>query len=161
MKKLVAIVLALVMMLALYVPTFAAGGSTPSASSGNSTVDVDGEFVPASAPDTVISVDIEWDPLVFTYTAASAGVWNATTHTYDGAHPASWSDNKAGIKVTNHSNSWVEAKFAFTAGKEGLKGVFYKQNADNSFTVLTKDYLVELTTVRILQAGLTTRRASR
>ncbi len=27
-----------------------------------------------------------------------------------------------------------------------MKGVFYKQNADNSFTVLTKDYLVELTT---------------
>lgn len=141
MKKLVAIILALVMALALYVPTFAAGGSTTSASSGNSTVDVDGEFVPATDPGTVISVDIEWDALVFTYSAASAGVWNSTTHTYDDAHPAFWSDNKVGITVTNHSNAYVDADFTFTASKTGLKGVFYMQNADNSFTALTESYL--------------------
>lgn len=142
MKKLVAIILALVMALALYVPTFAAGGSTTSASSGNSTVDVDGEFVPAIDPGTVISVDIEWDALVFTYSAASAGVWNSITHTYDDAHAAFWSDNKVGITVTNHSNAYVDADFTFTASKTGLKGVFYRQNADNSFTALTEGYLV-------------------
>ena len=75
----------------------------------------------------VISVDISWDSVEFTYTAPSKGTWNPETHEYKNAAEGGWTatggtDPK--ITVTNHSDTAVKVSFAFTTVVEGLNGIF-------------------------------------
>lgn len=132
MKRMITIFLVLVMTAALAVPVHATGGSavgTTSTGEGGTPV------VAASAP--VVSVDIAWTEMQFTYQAASKGEWNPNSHTYENPISAGWNaDEKAAITVTNHSDSAVEVDFTFDAALIGVKGVFYRQNADNTYTAL-------------------------
>ena len=79
----------------------------------------------------VISVDIVWDDMNFTYTGASKGEWNASTHQYDNPTEGGWvavSGTNPKITVTNHSNIPVKAGFAFAADIENLTGSFAKNS---------------------------------
>ena len=67
----------------------------------------------ASSP-TIYSVDIVWQSMEFTYTAASEGTWDPETHAYTNKQNASWSFANNKITVTNHSNTEVKATFSYT-----------------------------------------------
>lgn len=66
----------------------------------------------ASSP-TIYSVDIVWESMEFTYTAASEGTWDPETHDYTNKQDASWSFANNKITVTNHSNTAINATFSY------------------------------------------------
>ena len=85
---------------------------------------VTGVYQSGTAADEKISVDIVWEAMNFTYTAASQGTWNPVTHIYDGATAGGWSDNNPAITVKNHSNTDIYATLDFTADVDGVIGTF-------------------------------------
>ena len=99
---------------------------SPSAGNGKGkyNIEIVGTYTPGTAGSSVISVDIAWDAMDFTYTAPSQGTWNPVTHTYEGATKGGWSNNTPAITVTNHSNVAVNATLGFTADVDGVIGTF-------------------------------------
>lgn len=76
---------------------------------------------PNGNPAQVISVDITWGELSFTY---SDGTWNPDTHTYDGA---GWNVDEEGgnsIKVENTGNTDVNVTYEYKAEETGITGSF-------------------------------------
>ncbi len=97
--------------------------------SGSTDITITGTYQEGTPAADVISVDIVWDNMDFTYTAPSKGTWNASTHEYENATEGGWAatggtDPK--ITVTNHSNVPVNANFAFATAVDGLNGSFTK-----------------------------------
>lgn len=92
-------------------------------------ISVQGEYTAKPVKD-VVSLNITWDPMDFTYNAGGSA-WNPTTHNYD-EKTTGWTwDNAATagksapeITLTNHSNTNVVADFAFTANAAGVTGTF-------------------------------------
>ena len=121
MKKTLSIILALVLALSLSVTAFAAETNN---GTQDTKITVNGTYTPGTAADEIISVDIAWDAMDFTYTAPSQGTWNTVTHAYDGATAGGWSDNTPSITVKNHSNVAVNATLGFTADVAGVIGTF-------------------------------------
>lgn len=135
MKKILSIILTLTMLLVISAASVSAataidGGESTSSTGrgdGDYTLGVGAEYTPGiETAATVISVDVAWQSMEFTYTAGSVGVWDATNHKYTGGTDGGWSDRKSTITVTNHSNTTIKADFSFTAGTgiTGLEGVF-------------------------------------
>ena len=129
--------------LAAAAPSLAAAtalGSSPATGKGEGdyTIGVGGVFVPGTPSGDVISADIAWEAMNFTYTEGSVGTWNPDTHTYTGGTEGSWSTNKPAITVTNHSNTALEATFAFAAA-DGVTttGSFYTKDPSNVYTAIT------------------------
>ncbi len=76
---------------------------------------------PNGKPAQIISVDITWGDLSFTY---SDGTWNPDTHTYDGA---GWNVDEEGgnsIKVENTGNTGVNVSYAYQIAETGITGSF-------------------------------------
>jgi len=75
---------------------------------------------------TIYSVDIVWESMEFTYTAASEGTWNPSTHTFIDVEGASWSFENNKITVTNHSNTAINATFSYApaANFDTVSGAF-------------------------------------
>ena len=97
--------------------------------SGSTDITITGTYQEGTPAADVISVDIVWDNMDFTYTAPSKGSWNASTHEYENATDGCWAatggtDPK--ITATNHSNVTVNASFAFATAVDGLNGSFTK-----------------------------------
>lgn len=136
MKKIIAMLLAVVMAAAMVVPVFAEDPTSTTVNSAKDhSIDVQGKFSGASASGDVISVGIAWDAMTFTYSEASAGTWNPANHAYTGNSTAGWSDNKSGITVTNHSNVPVDAEFSFAAATGvTTTGTFYHKLENNAFS---------------------------
>ena len=114
MKKLLAIALTLALALCLAVPVFAAEPDIGT-DNGTASVKVNGTYAAGSSAAEVISVDVSWGSMSFTYHGTVEGTWNDGTHNFDGAKAAYWTcetdANK--ITVTNHSNTDVEAQLTF------------------------------------------------
>lgn len=111
---------------------------------GDYTIGINGTYVPANVAD-VISVDISWGAMNFTYTAPSLGTWNPDSHTYTGGTEGGWSTDKPSITVTNHSNAAVEASFRFAAA-DGVTttGTFYTKGEGDTYTAITSTAAQEL-----------------
>ena len=76
---------------------------------------------PDGEPGQIISVDIIWGDLSFTY---SDGTWNPDTHEYDGE---GWTVDKEDgntVKVENNGNTAVSVSFAYNATVDGITGSF-------------------------------------
>ena len=76
---------------------------------------------PNGNPAQVISVDITWGELRFTY---SDGTWNPDTHEYDGE---GWNVDEEGgnsIKVENTGNTDVNVTYDYKAVENGITGSF-------------------------------------
>ena len=80
MKKLFATILAVAMLASVSVTAFAATND----GTQDTKITVNGSYVSGAAGSSVISVDIEWEAMNFTYSATSEGTWNPATHAYDG-----------------------------------------------------------------------------
>ena len=89
--------------------------------SGERQATVKGIYVAGSTAAEVISVDVSWGSMIFTYDDAAEGTWNDKTHEYDNVAEAQWSCEADANKITviNHSNTAVEAQLTFAA-EQGL-----------------------------------------
>ena len=131
MKKFLASAFAFALAISTSVTAFAANTDTNDGTKGTD-IAVNGTYQAAEAPADVISVDIVWDAMDFTYTAPSKGTWNASTHEYENATEGGWaatSGTDPKITATNHSNVPVIANFAFATAVDGLNGSFTKDGA--------------------------------
>ena len=132
MKKTLSIILALVLALSLSVTAFAATND----GTQDTEITVNGTYTPGTTADEIISADIAWDAMDFTYTAPSQGTWNPANHTYEGATAGGWSDNTPAITVTNHSNAAINATLGFTADVTGVVGTFTEASGTANDNVL-------------------------
>lgn len=112
MKKMISLLAAAALVCTMSTTAFAADQT--GVNTGEYSNNVKGTYQAGGASATVYSVNIIWDSLEFTYTAAGEGTWNPATHEYDGGSEASWSGSK-NITVTNHSNAAVKATASFQA----------------------------------------------
>lgn len=117
------------------IPTLTENPSTGNGK-GKYNIEISGTYTPGAAADEIISVDIAWDAMDFTYTGASQGTWNPVTHTYEGATEGGWSNNTPAITVTNHSNVAVNATLGFTANVTGVVGTFTEDSGTANDSVL-------------------------
>ena len=63
----------------------------------------------------MISVNVEWGAMTFTYTVSGTHNWNASMHEYTTDAEGAWSANGNTVTVTIHSNIAVKTKLAFAA----------------------------------------------
>ena len=122
----------------LYLSLIPSLTESPSAGNGKGkyNIEISGTYTPGAAADEIISVDVAWDAMDFTYTGASQGTWNPATHAYEGATEGSWSDNTPAITVTNHSNVAVNATLGFTANVTGVVGTFTEASGTENDNIL-------------------------
>lgn len=130
-KKLFAAVLAAALMAVTAVPAFADNNSaTLTGDTKSTSFNVTGKYQAGGVSTTVYSVDITWGSMEFTYTAASQGTWDPTTHSYqNGTEGGTWSCKDSGgdtITVANHSNAGVKVTLAYTpeSSYDGISGSF-------------------------------------
>lgn len=134
MKKLISLILALVMVMGLATTAFAEEAGSKTLNKDNSythDIQVNGEYIQQLKSDEIISVDVEWGAMNFTYAATQQGTWQPDSHTYSNAtEKAAWvGDTTSDIKVTNHSNVDVTANFSFKADISTVTGSFAEATA--------------------------------
>ena len=113
MKKIISLILALALVMSLSVTAFAAETSANVTESGKSaTINVKGTYSDGTAAAEVVSVDVAWGAMEFTYTAAGE-YWDAASHTTKTNNDATWTASGNTITVTNHSNVGITAGFSF------------------------------------------------
>ena len=117
------------------IPTLTENPSTGNGK-GKYNIEISGTYTPGAAADEIISVDVAWEAMDFTYTGASQGTWNPANHTYEGATAGGWSDNTPAITVTNHSNAAINATLGFTADVTGVVGTFTEASGTANDNVL-------------------------
>lgn len=124
MKKLFALLLAVLMTATLSVPALAT-----TVTGGSESIDVKAEYKDNSTTPDTISVDITWGAMEFTYTVSGQKNWDSDEHDYNDNTTTAWSSNGNTVTVTNHSNVGVTATFDFAVeaaygGENGVKGTF-------------------------------------
>lgn len=102
MKKLLACILALVLAICPMIVN---------ASALDTMHDVSVYYHAGSKASEVVSVDISWGAMEFSYHDEVEGTWNPTTHSFVGAVPAYWvvENSSNYVTITNHSNKAVSA----------------------------------------------------
>lgn len=133
MKKITTLLAAAALTCAMGTTAFAA--DQDGVSTGDYNADVKGTYQAGGASATVYSVDITWEDMSFTYTAAGQGTWDPENHSYTGGSEASWSSSK-NITVTNHSNAAVTTTAAFQADT-GYTDVTMTFGENNGNTIAT------------------------
>ena len=97
MKKMLALILALAMVLSMSVTAFAENLTGNGSENTNVTVQV-------TEPVKVYKINITWDSLQFVY---ALGTWSTEKHIYEGGK---WDNTSAKITVVNHSNADVNVE---------------------------------------------------
>ena len=133
MKKITTLLAAAALTCAMGTTAFAA--DQDGVNTGDYTADVKGTYQAGGSDAVVYSVDITWEDMSFTYTAAGQGTWDPENHSYTGGSEASWSSSK-NITVTNHSNAAVTATAAFQADT-GYTDVTMTFGENNGNTIAT------------------------
>lgn len=127
MKKIIAMMLSLSMVMATGNTAFAAENQEADISASK-TITVEGKYIDHLKADTVISVDVKWDAMNFTYAASAEGVWNPEKHQFTQVEEnKGWTKDTATIEVSNHSNTAITAglNFAQETTLEGtINGTF-------------------------------------
>jgi len=116
MKKILSVAsvfaLILAMILNLSLSAFAATNTT---GSGNTTIDVNAIYTNGVSTPDVISVDIAWGEMQFTYNVNGTKNWDASNHQYVDNISKSWTAKGNTVTVTNHSNVAIKAELSFEA----------------------------------------------
>ena len=122
MKKIVTTLLAITMMTTMSMTAFAA--ELPHTGTGDYEIDISANYQPGEASDEIISVDISWGAMEFTYHEAADGQWSPSEHQFTGGTEAHWDANGNSITVVNHSNTGVKAVFSYTGTVTTVTGSF-------------------------------------
>lgn len=113
MKKIIPAILVLVLLITMSSTAFAS--DTTETEPGNSH-EVLATFEEGNVSKTIVSVDISWNKMSFTYNGASEPVWDALKHQYVGeATEAGWAPSDATITITNHSNTVLQANISYSS----------------------------------------------
>ncbi|MBR6680985.1 MAG: hypothetical protein IKL59_06955 [Clostridia bacterium] len=123
MKKILAIALTLALALCLAVPAFADEATLSSNTTLTKNITVSGTY-DENPTGEVISVDVSWGTMSFTYTPANDGTWNPATHAYTNVPDPVWTPTGNTITVTNHSNTAVDAELSFAKAVDTITGTF-------------------------------------
>lgn len=115
MKKFLSLILAVMMIATMSTTVFAAGSDKIESDGGSTSINVSAVYSDSTTAADVISVDVEWGDMQFTYNVAGTKTWNPATHEYTTNTTNNWTAQGNEIKVTNHSNVDVKATFSFTA----------------------------------------------
>ncbi len=117
-----------------YIASYFNSNTYRSPSTGNGkgkyNIEISGTYTPGAAADEIISVDIAWDAMDFTYTGASQGTWNPV------ATPMKAQQRAAGRTTRRHHrhqsfqcgcerNAWLTANFT------GVVGTFEASGTEN------------------------------
>lgn len=112
MKKLLSLILALAMVMSLSVTALAAETNN---GTENTSIDVNAMYSDGVSTPDVISVNVEWGAMSFTYSVSGTKQWDATKHEYTANSNAAWTASGNTVTVTNHSNIAVKAELSFAA----------------------------------------------
>lgn len=136
-KKVLAVVLALVMALALSVTAFAGENNGTKPENGPTKIDVTGAYSGEGTPIDVYSVDISWGSMEFTYKTTGEKTWNPETHEYNVNEGDGWvfEDGADVVTVVNHSNAAVKVDFSFEKDNEPYKGPYTGTMSNESETL--------------------------
>jgi len=124
MKKINSVILALLLTLSFNLVSFAASGSVSGIGETQQNIDVNATYSASVSTPEVVSVDISWGAMEFTYSVGGTNNWNPGTHSYNENTSGSWTATGNNITVTNHSNVAVEAELSFAASVNGIIGKF-------------------------------------
>lgn len=144
MKKIALIAICLLLAAAMSLPALAQSSDTVTEES-TYRIPVNGTSEPGQQRTDVISVDITWDAMAFSFTEQSAGTWDPVNHKYVGvvtADQAGWSKDRKQIKVVSNSNIPVVSALQFEKAQgvpSGTKCEFF-ENSDST-TALASDRL--------------------
>ena len=123
MKKIIAMLLAIVMVCALSVSAFA---DTQNNLTDNTTSDVKGTYNQSAHAETAYVIEITWGAMQCTYNVDTK-YWDTDTHTWENpAEGAYWSYSGNTIKVVNNSSVGITVTPAFDAedAYNGITGSF-------------------------------------
>lgn len=112
MRKIIPLILTLTVLLSVGFCS-----STAHATEVGST-NVMAEYLPGAQGGQIISVEIAWEGMDFTYKGASENVWDADKHQYIPGTTAGWAKSDAYISITNHSNVMLKAGIVYTGNPE-------------------------------------------
>ena len=110
MKRIIPFMVIVAMLLSM-------GFSAAATEQGEHTKDVYGKYEAGEASEQIITVDIDWEGMNFTYNGETK-VWDPQSHKYTEYNEGGWSQSDAKIKFTNHSNLILQA------------GITYESNPD-------------------------------
>ena len=137
MKKLIAILLALTLLLSVSVCA-----ATINTSTGSEDRPVIATYVEADNATVVYSVDLIWGDMHFNYKEASKGTWDPnnlkyTDSTTEGWYPANTATDSSlasnQVKIVNRSNTDLSCTISFEATSDELTGVKHSfTRVDNS-----------------------------
>lgn len=111
MKKFITAILTLALVQSMSVSAFAAETNT----GGDTTINVEARYAGSSTTVDVVSVDIEWGAMQFTYSESGSRTWNPDNHSYTTSTESGWSASGNTVTVTNHSNVDVTVGFRYEA----------------------------------------------
>ena len=141
MKKIIAFALAIIMLVAMSAPAYAAESSVDS-HGDTASIPVGVIFQGKGAAVKTFSVDIEWEDMTFTYTKSADGEWDPATHSYTGGAEGSWSTDTSTITITNHSEIGVNAALEFETAVDGVIGTFTENSGTEGDNILELDTAV-------------------
>lgn len=125
MKKLLALLLAVAIVMTMSLPAFAeevdeivddhSGSATATDKEPSAEIGVYGNYLQQLDSEKILSVIVSWTDMYFEYAKSQQGTWQPESHTYTGAKTdGEWLNNTASITIANHSNMAVTANLAFT-----------------------------------------------
>ncbi len=121
MKKGIAIVLALVLTMGLCTSVFAASDNLTNSKLVTS-FNVNAKKSSDAGGDDVISVNVEWGAMEFTYNSVASTRWDPSSHTNKSYDAGTWSAVGDTVTVANHSNVAINVDMSVEAGPTWVGG---------------------------------------